>query len=82
VAPHQRRGRVHRTRGLQNQGAAGALLPEDIAIGKLHGLTIGLDICSTLHMAVSLEDLDWCQDQIMPAGPAYLIAFPPRTIRC
>jgi len=49
---------------------------EDIAMGKLHGLTIGLDICSTLHMAVSLEDLDWCQDQIMPAGPAYLIALP------
>jgi ethanolamine ammonia-lyase large subunit len=49
---------------------------EDIAMGKLHGLTIGLDICSTLHMTVSLEDLDWCQDQIMPAGPAYLIALP------
>ena len=27
---------------------------EDIAMGKLHGLTIGLDICSTLHMDVSL----------------------------
>ena len=49
---------------------------EDIAMGKLHGLTIGLDICSTLHMAVTLDDLDWCQDQIMPAGPAYLIALP------
>jgi ethanolamine ammonia-lyase large subunit len=45
-------------------------------MGKLHGLTIGLDICSTLHMEVSLEDLDWCQDQIMPANPAYLIALP------
>ena len=40
------------------------------------GLVIGLDICSTLHMAVTLEDLDWCQDQIMPANPAYLIALP------
>jgi len=49
---------------------------EDIVMGKLHGLTIGLDICSTLHMTVSLEDLDWCQDQIMPANPAYLIALP------
>ncbi len=49
---------------------------EDIAMGKLHGLTIGLDICSTLHMSVSLEDLDWCQDQILPANPAYLIALP------
>jgi ethanolamine ammonia-lyase large subunit len=51
---------------------------EDIAMGKLPGLTIGLDICSTLHMTVSLEDLDWCQDQIMPANPVYLIALPTR----
>jgi ethanolamine ammonia-lyase large subunit len=49
---------------------------EDIAMGKLHGLVIGLDICSTLHMTVSLEDLDWCQDQIMAANPVYLIALP------
>jgi ethanolamine ammonia-lyase large subunit len=49
---------------------------EDIAMAKLHGLTIGLDICTTLHMTVSLEDLDWCQDQIMPANPVYLIALP------
>ena len=49
---------------------------EDIVMGKLHGLPIGLDVCSTLHMTVSLEDLDWCQDQIMPANPVYLIALP------
>jgi len=49
---------------------------EDIVMGKLHGLTIGLDICSTLHMDVSLADLDWCIDQIMPANPAYLMALP------
>ncbi len=49
---------------------------EDIAMGKLHGLCIGLDICSTLHMPVSLSDLDWCIDQIMPANPAYLMALP------
>ncbi|RWO61451.1 ethanolamine ammonia-lyase subunit EutB [Mesorhizobium sp.] len=49
---------------------------EDMVMGKLHGLTIGLDICTTLHMTVSLEDLDWCQDQIMPANPVYLIALP------
>lgn len=52
---------------------------EDIAMGKLHGLTIGLDICSTLHMDVTLDDLDWCQDQIMPANPAYLIALPTKS---
>ncbi len=51
---------------------------EDIAMGKLHGLTIGLDVCSTLHMDVSLEDLGWCIDQIMPANPAYLMALPTR----
>ena len=49
---------------------------EDVVMAKLHGLTIGLDVCSTLHMAVTLEDLDWCQDQIMPACPVYLIALP------
>ncbi|MBK9258765.1 MAG: ethanolamine ammonia-lyase subunit EutB [Polyangiaceae bacterium] len=49
---------------------------EDIAMGKLHGLPIGLDICSTLHMSVSLDDLDWCIEQIMPANPAYLMALP------
>ena len=45
-------------------------------MGKLHGLPIGLDICSTLHMSVSLEDLDWCMDRILPATPAYLMALP------
>lgn len=49
---------------------------EDIAMGKLHGLCIGLDICSTLHMPVTLDDLDWCQDQIAPANPAYLMSLP------
>ncbi len=49
---------------------------EDILMGKLQGITIGLDICSTLHMSVSLDDLDWCIDQIMPANPAYLMALP------
>ena len=49
---------------------------EDIVMGKLHGLTIGLDICSTLHMDVNLDDLDWCIEQVMPANPAYLMALP------
>jgi ethanolamine ammonia-lyase large subunit len=49
---------------------------EDIVMGKLHGLCIGLDVCSTLHMDVSLDDLDWCLDEIMPANPAYLMALP------
>lgn len=49
---------------------------EDIAMGKLHGLPIGLDICSTLHMSVSPDDLSFCIDQIMPANPAYLMGLP------
>ncbi len=51
---------------------------EDIVMGKLHGLMIGLDVCSTLHMDVSLNDLGWCIDQIMPANPGYLMALPTR----
>ncbi len=49
---------------------------EDIVMGKLHGLTIGLDVCTTLHMDVHLDDLEWCIDQIMPANPGYLMALP------
>ncbi len=49
---------------------------EDIVMGKLHGLCLGLDVCSTLHMDVSLKDLDWCLQQIAPANPAYLMALP------
>lgn len=49
---------------------------EDIVMGKLHGLMIGLDVCSTLHMDVSLDELAWCIDEIMPANPAYLMALP------
>lgn len=49
---------------------------EDTVMGKLHGLTIGLDICSTLHMDISIDDLDWCIEHIMPVNPAYLMALP------
>ena len=49
---------------------------EDLVMGKLHGHTIGLDICTTLHMDVTLDDLDWCINQIMPANPGYLMALP------
>ncbi len=49
---------------------------EDIAMGKLHGLMIGLDVCSTLHMHISRDDLEWALDRIMPANPGYLMALP------
>ncbi|NOK19761.1 ethanolamine ammonia-lyase subunit EutB [Corallococcus carmarthensis] len=51
---------------------------EDIVMGKLHGLTLGLDVCSTLHMDVTLDDLGWCQEQLAEAGPAYMMALPTR----
>ncbi|MGA1607801.1 MAG: ethanolamine ammonia-lyase subunit EutB [Planctomycetota bacterium] len=49
---------------------------EDLVMGKLHGLCIGLDVCSTLHMDVSLDDLEHCLDAVAPANPAYLMALP------
>ncbi len=49
---------------------------EDLVMGKLHDLPIGLDVCATLHMDISLGDLDWCLDQVMPANPGYLMALP------
>jgi len=51
---------------------------EDIVMGKLHGLMIGLDVCSTLHMDVSLDDLTWCLEQVVEAAPGYLMALPTR----
>jgi ethanolamine ammonia-lyase large subunit len=49
---------------------------EDTVMGKLHGLTTGLDICATLHMDISLDDLNEAQDEIIKACPAYLMALP------
>ncbi|MFM7244637.1 MAG: ethanolamine ammonia-lyase subunit EutB, partial [Planctomycetaceae bacterium] len=49
---------------------------EDLAMGKLHGLCIGLDVCATRHMDVSLDDLDWCLERVLPARPAYLMTLP------
>ena len=51
---------------------------EDLVMGKLHGLCIGLDVCTTLHMDVTLDDLAWCQEALAPARPAYLMALPTR----
>lgn len=49
---------------------------EDLVMGKLHGLCIGLDVCATLHMHVTLDDLDWCLERVLAARPAYLMALP------
>lgn len=47
---------------------------EDLVMGKLHGLVMGLDICSTMHMGVSVEELDSVTDTLLHARPAYLMA--------
>jgi ethanolamine ammonia-lyase large subunit len=49
---------------------------EDMVMGKLHSLCIGSDICSTLHMEISLSELDWCLNECMKVRPAFLITLP------
>lgn len=48
---------------------------EDIVMAKLHGLTMGLDVCSTFHMGIDPATLNHLTSQIvMQAAPAYLMA--------
>src|SRR5205085_2304059 len=48
---------------------------EDAAMAKLHGLTMGLDVCSTFHMGIEPERLQSLTEQIVrEAAPAYLMA--------
>jgi ethanolamine ammonia-lyase large subunit len=47
---------------------------EDLFMGKMHGLAMGLDICSTYHMGVEIDELDRITDRVMEAGPAYMMA--------
>jgi ethanolamine ammonia-lyase large subunit len=48
---------------------------EDTVMAKLHGLTMGLDVCSTFHMGIEPERLHSLTEQIVSeAAPAYLMA--------
>src|SRR5262249_20100270 len=48
---------------------------EDTVMGKLHGLTMGLDVCSTFHMGITPQDLRALTQRIaVNAAPAYLMA--------
>ncbi|HKQ07233.1 MAG TPA: ethanolamine ammonia-lyase subunit EutB [Blastocatellia bacterium] len=48
---------------------------EDTVMAKLHGLTMGLDVCSTFHMGIEPERLQSLTEQIVvEAAPAYLMA--------
>jgi ethanolamine ammonia-lyase large subunit len=48
---------------------------EDTVMAKLHGLTMGLDVCSTFHMGIEPRALQVLTEQIVAqAAPAYLMA--------
>jgi ethanolamine ammonia-lyase large subunit len=48
---------------------------EDIVMAKLHGLTMGLDVCATFHMGIPPRTLRDVTERIVAnAAPAYLMA--------
>jgi ethanolamine ammonia-lyase large subunit len=48
---------------------------EDTVMSKLHGLTMGLDVCSTFHMGIEPGALQRLTERIVAqAAPAYLMA--------
>ncbi|HWN99840.1 MAG TPA: ethanolamine ammonia-lyase subunit EutB [Blastocatellia bacterium] len=48
---------------------------EDTVMSKLHGLTMGLDVCATFHMGLDPQQLRGLTQQIVTrAEPAYLMA--------
>jgi ethanolamine ammonia-lyase large subunit len=48
---------------------------EDTVIAKLHGITMGLDVCATFHMGIGPSELRALTERIVvQAAPAYLMA--------
>ncbi len=48
---------------------------EDVVMAKLHGLTMGLDVCSTFHMGIAPRALQQLAEVIVrQAAPAFLMA--------
>lgn len=48
---------------------------EDSVMAKLHGITMGLDICSTFHMGIAPSELRILTERIVRmAAPSYLMA--------
>src|SRR5215510_9024076 len=48
---------------------------EDTVMAKLHGITMGLDVCATFHMGIGPSELRSLTEQIVgQAAPAYLMA--------
>ena len=49
---------------------------EDVVMAKLHGLTMGLDVCATFHMGIAPDALQETTRRIVELGaPAYLMAI-------
>jgi ethanolamine ammonia-lyase large subunit len=48
---------------------------EDTVMAKLHGITMGLDVCATFHMGIGPDELHTLTEHIVvQAAPAYLMA--------
>ncbi len=48
---------------------------EDVVMAKLHGVTMGLDVCATFHMGIPPRELRDLTERIVGnAAPAYLMA--------
>ena len=48
---------------------------EDTVMAKLHGITMGLDVCATFHMGIGPAELQTLTEHIVvQAAPAYLMA--------
>ena len=48
---------------------------EDVVMAKLHGLTMGLDVCATFHMGIAPSELRAATQRVVErAAPAYLMA--------
>jgi ethanolamine ammonia-lyase large subunit len=48
---------------------------EDSVMAKLHGITMGLDVCATFHMGIAPQALQrLTEDMVEQAAPAYLMA--------
>lgn len=49
---------------------------EDLVMGKLHGLAMGLDIGAAATLELTTAELDRSLDELAPANPAYLVGLP------
>ena len=61
-------------RSRHGRDVEGACL-EDLVMAKLHGLTMGLDVCATFHMGIPPAELRDVTGRVVERGaPAYLMA--------